>query len=57
MTTEKGNMYQLALTPEQRSVVRELTGQDAETLEFSIEELEERIAPVTRAGLNKLRPY
>jgi hypothetical protein len=56
MTTKKGNTYQLELTPEQRSVVRELTGQDAETLEFSIQELEERIAPVTRAGLNKLRP-
>jgi hypothetical protein len=39
MTTRKGN----------------LRGKEAETLELSVEELEERIAPVTIAGLRKLR--
>jgi hypothetical protein len=55
MKSEKGKIYQLRLTPEQRSEVRELTGKEAETLELSIEELEERIAPVTIAGLRQLR--
>lgn len=50
MKSEKGKTYQLRLTPEQRSEVRELTGKEAETLELSIEELEERIAPMTALG-------
>jgi hypothetical protein len=45
MKSKKGNTFQLKLTPEQRSEVRELTGKDADTLELSIAELEERIAP------------
>jgi hypothetical protein len=53
MKTEKGKTYQLRLTPEQRAEVRELTGKEADTLELSIEELEERIAPMTLAGKNK----
>jgi hypothetical protein len=56
MKSKKANTYQLKLTPEQRSEVRELTGKDADTLELSIEELEERIAPVTRAGLRQIKP-
>jgi hypothetical protein len=55
MDSEKGKTYQLRLTSEQRSDIRELTGKEAETLELSIEELEERIAPVTIAGLRQLR--
>ena len=46
----------IALTPEQKEQVRNVTGKEAEALELSVEELEERIAPVTRAGLRKLNP-
>ena len=38
----------LTLTPEQKEQVRNATGKDAEALELSVEELEERIAPFTR---------
>ena len=40
----------LTLTPEQKEQIRKATGKDAEALELSVEELEERIAPTTRAG-------
>jgi uncharacterized small protein (DUF1192 family) len=33
------------LTPEQKAKVRAATGKDAEAVELSVEELEERIAP------------
>lgn len=33
------------MTPEQKSEVRRATGKDAESIELSLEELEERIAP------------
>lgn len=35
----------LKLTPEQKEQVRQATGKTSDTLEMSIEELEERIAP------------
>ena len=35
----------LELTPEQKTVVRDATGQDAEALELSVDELSERLAP------------
>jgi hypothetical protein len=35
----------IALTPEQRAQVRDMTGKDADALELSVQELEERIAP------------
>lgn len=35
----------LELTPEQKTVVRNATGQDAEALELSVDELSERLAP------------
>ena len=44
--------FRMTLTPEQKEEIRRATGKDAETLEFSVEELEERIAPVTR----KIKP-
>jgi len=56
MKTEKGKTYQLRLTPEQSAEVRKLTGKEADTLEFSIEELEDRITPVTLKGLRYVRP-
>jgi uncharacterized small protein (DUF1192 family) len=37
--------FRIELTPEQKSQVRKATGKDAEALELSVEELEERIAP------------
>lgn len=39
----------LVLTPEQRDQVRQATNKDAEALELSADELEERIAPM-KAG-------
>jgi hypothetical protein len=42
---QKGHTYQLKLTPQQQAEVRELTGKDAEALELTAEELEERIQP------------
>ena len=35
----------LELTPEQKTVVRNATGQDAEALELSVDELSEWLAP------------
>jgi hypothetical protein len=40
--------FRIELTPEQRAQVRSATGQDAEAVELTIEELEERIAPRKR---------
>ncbi|HWN18672.1 MAG TPA: hypothetical protein VNO19_07125 [Gemmatimonadales bacterium] len=35
----------MTLTPEQKEQVRKSTGKEAEAIELSVEELEERIAP------------
>jgi len=37
----------IQLTPEQKALIKNATGKDAETLELSITELEERIAPTS----------
>jgi uncharacterized small protein (DUF1192 family) len=52
MTTS--GSFRLTLTPEQKTQVRQATGKDAEAVELSVEELEERIAPMTRAGKKSL---
>jgi hypothetical protein len=39
--------FRIKLTEEQKSQVRNATGKDAEAVELSVEELEERIAPAT----------
>jgi uncharacterized small protein (DUF1192 family) len=39
------NPIRIVLTPEQKAKVRDATGKDAEAVELSVEELEERIAP------------
>jgi hypothetical protein len=39
------DQIRIELTPEQKATVRGATGKDAEAVEFSVEELEERIAP------------
>lgn len=36
----------IELTEEQKRVLREQTGRDAEAISFTVEELEERIAPI-----------
>jgi uncharacterized small protein (DUF1192 family) len=51
MDSSKGQI-RIELTPEQKAKVRNATGKDAEAVELSVEELEERIAPATR----KARP-
>ena len=40
------NRVQIKLTPEQRELVRKATGKTAEALELTVQELEERIAPI-----------
>jgi hypothetical protein len=35
----------IKLTPDQREMVRQATGKNAEALELTVQELEERIAP------------
>jgi uncharacterized small protein (DUF1192 family) len=40
--------FRMTLTPEQKEQVRQTTGKEAEAIELSVEELEERIAPATR---------
>ena len=42
---KKGNV-KLRLTAEQKEQIRKATGKSAEALELSVEELEERIAPM-----------
>jgi hypothetical protein len=37
----------IQLTPEQKAMVKNATGKDAEAVELSVSELEERIAPVS----------
>ena len=37
--------FRIKLTPEQKAEVKNATGKDAEAVELSVEELEERIAP------------
>ncbi|MGH7510144.1 MAG: hypothetical protein ACREMZ_11845 [Gemmatimonadales bacterium] len=37
--------FRMTLTPEQKDQIRKVTGRDADAIELSVEELEERIAP------------
>ncbi len=37
--------FRIELTPEQKDKIRSATGQNADAVELSVEELEERIAP------------
>lgn len=47
--------FRITLTPEQKEQVRKATGKEADFVELSIEELEERIAPMTNIGLRRYR--
>ncbi len=40
--------FRMTLTPEQKEQVRKTTGKEAEAIELSVEELEERIAPARK---------
>jgi hypothetical protein len=40
--------FRMTLTPEQREQVRKTTGKEADAIELSVEELEDRIAPMKR---------
>ena len=40
------NKVQIKLTPEQREVVKKATGKNADAIELTAQELEERIAPL-----------
>jgi hypothetical protein len=40
--------FRIQLTPEQKAQIKDATGKDAEAVELSVEELEERIAPAKR---------
>jgi hypothetical protein len=51
MSNPKANI-RLTLTPEQKEMVKNQTGKSAEAVEFSVQELEERIAPTTAVPLD-----
>ena len=53
MSTSK-DQVRIQLTPEQKAQVRNATGKEAEAVELSVEELEERIAPVSAFRKNRL---
>ncbi len=42
---DRKNQFRIELTPDQKNQVRHATGTDAEAVELSVEEVEERIAP------------
>ena len=44
MSSDK-NQVRIELTPEQKANIRSATGKDAEAVEFTVDELEARIAP------------
>jgi uncharacterized small protein (DUF1192 family) len=43
--SDSKNQFRIELTPEQKAKIRNATGRDAEAVELSVQELEERIAP------------
>ena len=44
------------LTEDQKAQIRSQTGKDAEAVEFSVEELEDRIAPLTKPSPSSRNP-
>ena len=51
----KKELVRISLTEDQKKAVREATGKDAEAIELTVDELEERIAPA-RFGHPPIRP-
>jgi uncharacterized small protein (DUF1192 family) len=43
--SKQKEQVRITLTPEQQETVKKVTGKDARSLELSVQELEERIAP------------
>lgn len=54
MTDKKKNPVRIVLTEEQRKKIQQETGRDAAAIEFTAEELEDRIAPVSAFGADAL---
>jgi hypothetical protein len=52
MSKSKGKV-RIVLTPNQKAKIRKATGQDAEAVELSVEELEDRIVPTIIQGWPK----
>jgi hypothetical protein len=51
------SQVRIKLTPEQRAQVKSATGKEAESLELTVSELEERIAPgPVTGGPAKIKP-
>lgn len=46
MDSQKKNPVRINLTDDQKNQIREQTGKEAASIEFTVEELEERIAPI-----------
>lgn len=44
--SERKEQVRIQLTPEQKELIRKSTGKDAGALEMTVQELEERIAPI-----------
>ena len=44
---KESDIVRIQLTPEQKELVKKQTGKDADAVELSVSELEERIAPVS----------
>jgi hypothetical protein len=49
---KENETVRLELTPEQKDLIKKQTGKDADAVELSVQELEERIAPT--AFLNEM---
>jgi hypothetical protein len=47
---KENEIVRIELTPEQKQLVKKQTGKDAEAVELSVQELEERIAPFSAFG-------
>lgn len=47
---KKNQPVRIELTDEQRAKIKDATGKDANAIEFSAEELEERVAPIQFMG-------
>ena len=43
--SKQNEQVRISLTPEQRTTIKNATGKDAGSLELTVQELEERIAP------------
>lgn len=54
MQDRKKNPVRIDLTEEQKQRIREQTGKDAAAIEFTVEELEERIAPIAPLNVNAM---